>query len=560
MMKDVFGITGALVALGVMSTAEVEAFPSFGTQVDQYCTANGRTPSMPSNGDCSTCHNASDPGSGRTALFDSYRQGDFDAFCPASVNSPPSFLPIPPQSMTEDGLLSIDVIATDPDDDSLMLEAANLPTGAVFEDLGTGIGRLVWMPTFEQAGSYVVNLRATDDGTPPESGVAEMLISVGDVNRPPSLASIGAQTVLQEETLRVLLSATDLDGDRLTFGSAGLPAGALLTDAGDGTGELSWTPTSADVGSVPVTITVTDDGVPMASDAEEFAITVGAVNQPPVLDAIGDRMIAEGEDVSILLAASDPNADPLFFECLGAPIDFRTIDAGDGTASLVGRAGFDESGNYDVTCSVSDDATPPATDEETFTLSVGDVNRPPTLDPIGMTREGEMIVLRLTASDPDGDTLAFEAVGVPIGANLVDFADGTAELTWVPDAGTVGEFPIDFTVFDDGSPVESDQRSFTISIEPPQLSIPSVRQARWNKKRQTLRVAGGGAAPGETVELIDGATGIVLGEVRSDRRGRFRAALALVPSSLPCTLAAVGADGAGEPVPVIGAPRDCPVN
>jgi hypothetical protein len=209
---------------------------------------------------------------------------------------------------------------------------------------------------------------------------------------------------------------------------------------------------------------------------------------------------------------------------------------------------------------VSDDATPPATDEETFTLSVGDVNRPPTLDPIGMTREGEMIVLRLTASDPDGDTLAFEAVGVPIGANLVDFADGTAELTWVPDAGTVGEFPIDFTVFDDGSPVESDQRSFTISIEPPQLSIPSVRQARWNKKRQTLRVAGGGAAPGETVELIDGATGIVLGEVRSDRRGRFRAALALVPSSLPCTLAAVGADGAGEPVPVIGAPRDCPVN
>jgi hypothetical protein len=551
-------LSGAtFVAAMIMSSTNAFAFQFFGEQVDQYCTVNGRTPSMPYNGDCSTCHNPADPGADRTALFTAYKNGDLDAFCPPASNSPPVLQPIGDQMMSEDGLLSLDIFASDPDGDGLFLEAAGLPTGAVFEELGSGAGRLVWMPTFDQAGNYPVTFKATDTGSPPESVMEQIMISVGNVNRPPVLMPIGAQTVAVGEALRVPLMADDPDGDALSFGSAGLPLGAVLTDAGDGSGELQWSPSATDVGSVTVTVTVTDAGIPMESDAEEFVITVGAVNQPPVLDPIGDRSAQEGELVLIGLSASDPNGDSLSFECLGLPPGMDVVDAGDGTAQLSGLAGFDEAGNYRVTCTVYDSAVPSASDTETFTLTIGDVNRPPVLDPVGMTRDGDTILLRLTAHDPDGNNVFFEATGVPMGAEFIDYGDGSAELIWTPTTGTVGDFVVQFSVFDDGVPVESATADFTISLAAPDLKIPSISRARWTAKRGLLSIAGGGASPGETITIVDSVSGVSLADVVAGRRGKFRLRIPLTESSVTCSVSAVGADGMGQALQVANPPAAC---
>jgi hypothetical protein len=543
-----------------MIAVNASAFPFMGAEVDQYCTANGRTPSMPYNNDCAICHNPVDAGADRTPLFQAYKDGDFDAFCPPSANSPPSFLPIGDHVVSENGLLTLDIVASDPDGDLLILEAAGLPTGALFEDLGSGLGRFVWMPSFDQGGTYAVTFKVTDDGSPPESAMEQINISVGNVNRPPTLDPIGAQTVAVDSILRISLSSSDPDGDALEFGSSGLPDAALLTDFGDGTGEISWTPTAGDVGSVTVTVSVTDGGIPMESDAEEFVITVGGVNQPPVLDPIGDRVVKEGESWTIGLTGSDPNGDALRFECEGVPAGTEILDAGNGSATLRGSAGFNDAGNYGVTCSVFDSAVPPATDFESFTLTIGDVNRPPVLDPIAMTKNGESIVLRLTAQDPDGNGVFYEAMGVPSGAEFVDYGDGTAELFWTPPTGTVGDFVVDFTVFDDGEPSESASADFTISLVAPELKVPAIRQARWNSKRGVLQIAGGGAHANETIQIVDAVTGAAVAEATADRRGKFRAQLRLDGSGVPCAVSALGSDGMGDAKTVDRAPAGCSVN
>jgi hypothetical protein len=551
-----------MIVIGVMTLTGVSAsaFPSFGNQVDQYCTEVGGTPSMPYNGDCATCHNQSDPGADRTLLFAAYKAGDFDAFCPPEANSPPFFEPVGDLMMTEDGLLTLDVFASDPDGDFLILEAANLPMGAVFEDWGMGEGRLVWMPTFDQAGNYLVTFIATDSGSPPMTAMEEITITVGNFNRPPILTSIGAQTIAVGATLRIPLLAEDPDGDGLEFGSAGLPVGASLTDFGGGAGEVVWTPSLGDVGSVTVTVTVTDSGLPMESDAEEFVMTVGAVNQPPVLDLIGDRSVQEGETISIGLSASDPNGDVLRFECVGGPAGFETLDAGNGTARLTGTAGFDDAGNHEVMCTVFDSAVPAAIDSETFTLTIGDANRPPVLDPIGMTKDGDSIVLRLTAHDVDGNDLFFEASGMPDGAEFVDHGDGSAEFVWTPAADLYGEFMIHFTVTDNGIPTESTSADFTIPLVAPELVLPSVSRARWNGKRGLLRMAGAGAIPRDTIDLVDAVTGVSLVGVVADDRGRFRVTVRLDASAVPCTVSAVGRDGTGEARPIAHAPANCTMN
>ena len=59
------------------------------------------------------------------------------------------------------------------------------------------------------------------------------------INTPPILAAIGNKTVKVGQTLTFILSATDADGDVLTYSASNLPSGALFNPA---TRIFQWTP------------------------------------------------------------------------------------------------------------------------------------------------------------------------------------------------------------------------------------------------------------------------------------------------------------------------------
>ena len=70
------------------------------------------------------------------------------------------------------------------------------------------------------------------------------------------------------------------------------------------TGAFSWTPTESQGGLTPsVTITVTDNGD--LTDSETFTITVGEINLSPVLGAIGNQSVDEGETLTFTASATD---------------------------------------------------------------------------------------------------------------------------------------------------------------------------------------------------------------------------------------------------------------
>ena len=91
-------------------------------------------------------------------------------------------------------------------------------------------------------------------------------------------------------------------------------------------------------------------------------------NTPPVLGAIGDQTVAEGQKVDVAISATDADEDPLSFALSGAPSFATLADHGDGTATLGLAPGFDDAGVYPgVTVTVSDGAD---SDAETFTITV----------------------------------------------------------------------------------------------------------------------------------------------------------------------------------------------
>jgi hypothetical protein len=118
-------------------------------------------------------------------------------------------------------------------------------------------------------------------------------------NQPPVLATIGNQAVDEGQSQAVPVSATDPDGNNLSFTSSGLPAFAVLTDHGNGSATLSINPVAGDAGTYNVSIDVNDSGTPAASDSEAFQIIVNAV----AIDTDGDGII----DATELTNGTDPN-------------------------------------------------------------------------------------------------------------------------------------------------------------------------------------------------------------------------------------------------------------
>ena len=215
--------------------------------------------------------------------------------------------------------------------------------------------------------------------------------------------------------------------------------------------------------------TVTDDGDPNQSDSETITITVGDQNRPPELSSIGDQTVAEGDALDLTLTASDPDGDNLSYpEPADLPAGAVFIDNGDGTANFTWTPDFDQAGNYEVEFSVFDDGSPSQEDFEIIMISVGEVNRPPTLDPIGdrVITVGELLEITLTGSDPDGDALSYSVNGLPSGANFTDNGDGTASFSWIPAVGQIGDFEVEFSVSDGDALLDDIEIIFITVVEP----------------------------------------------------------------------------------------------
>ena len=95
-------------------------------------------------------------------------------------------------------------------------------------------------------------------------------------NNAPTLNPVINPRVEAGNSLTVSFSASDVDGDTLTYSISSNPDFGSLTDNGNGTASLQLDPTTADVGGYTVTISVSDG---QASVNQSFLITVSGGTQ-----------------------------------------------------------------------------------------------------------------------------------------------------------------------------------------------------------------------------------------------------------------------------------------
>ncbi len=449
-------------------------------------------------------------------------------------NQVPVLAAIGPRGVSEGNTLAFTVSATDADLEIPALTAVGLPLNANFVDNGDGTGAFSFTPALDQSGIFPVTFIATDAALDADSEI--VIITVTETNQPPVLAAIGSQNVTEGQLLTFGISATDGDGTTPDFTTSALPAGASFVDNLNGTGTFTWTPTFADAGVYNITFRAIDAVVTSDVDSEVVTITVvEAGNQTPVLATIGPRGVIEGQVLAFVVSATDPELGALTLTADPLPTNATFIDNGDGTGNFSFSPDFTQSGIYQVIFAANDGVT---ADSETVIITVSESgNVSPVITAIADTSvyEGEVVVINVSATDPDGVLPPAIAVSAATLRNytFIDNGNGTAVLTYSPDYIDAGEDTVRFFAAD-GSSTPGSETAVITTLDvnrQPIFRLTTSKQVQANDSLVFTVTAVDTTDPGWPRRLFLSATGIPAGANFIDNgnnTGTFRWA----PSSL----------------------------
>ncbi len=252
-------------------------------------------------------------------------------------------------------------------------------------------------------------------------------------------------------------SSYDADGDALSY----------IWSFGDGTPPIE-APTVVhnyfEDGLYEATLTVSDGRL-----SDNASVTISVYNGPPVVSSYSPPTelvsIDEGQNMTFGINATDPNFDELSYAWR---VGSRDIPGS--TSRYTFTSDFRSAGAYDIRVSVSDGI---ANASVAWRLMVRDLNRPPRIESVeppmdAAIYEGEALVLRATASDPDEGVLSWVWV---MDGNVGEDGKGLlAETTYRPDFRSSGAHWARVT-FSDGSSSASHQWNITVRNTnlPPQI-------------------------------------------------------------------------------------------
>jgi len=209
----------------------------------------------------------------------------------APPNTPPQISGTPPTSATAGTLYSFTPTASDPEGATLTFAIANRPAWATFN---TTTGRLSGTPAAANVGAFGGIAISVSDGAASASLPAFTLTVNPAPNRPPTISGTPTTSVLQGTRYTFQPTASDPDGNALTFSIANKPTWATFNAA---SGLLEGTPTAGDVATTTGIVISVSDGVASAALAS-FSITVQAIAlgsatlswQPPTQNTNGTAL------------------------------------------------------------------------------------------------------------------------------------------------------------------------------------------------------------------------------------------------------------------------------
>ncbi len=413
-----------------------------------------------------------------------------------TTNTPPTITGTPSTSVSAGSAYSFTPTAVDPDGQTLAFGIANKPSWATFS---TTTGRLSGTPSTANAGSYANIVISVSDGVATAT-LPAFSITVAVPNRAPTISGSPATSVTTGQAYSFTPTASDPDGQALTFSISNKPSWASFSTS---TGRLSGTPAAANAGTFAAIVITASDGS-LSASLPAFSITVTAANRAPTISGTPATSVNSGQAYAFTPTASDPEGQPLTFSIANKPA-WASFSAS--TGRLSGTPAAANAGTYSgIVITASDgslSASLPA-----FSIAVAVVNRAPTISgtPSTSIASGQAYSFTPTASDPDGQTLAFGIANKPSWAT---FSTTTGRLSGTPTSANAGTYSNIVISVSDGS-LSATLPAFAITVTTPVTGVASLTWSAptLNADGTALTNLAGykvryGTSPGSLTQVLD---------------------------------------------------------
>ena len=325
--------------------------------------------------------------------------------------------------------------------------------------------RVRFLPASNYNGSSTFTFRAWDQTTGTAGSTADVSSNGGTtafsaatatatqtitaVDDAPILGAISNQSLTEDTPATVSLSLTNVDNDTITYAVTG---GGASTVQGSISGTtLTLTPAQDYNNSTPVSLTVTATGTNSGlSDTQTFTVGVGAVDDAPVLGAIGNKNINPGDGpLTVNLSATEADGEAVTYSISGGAANtiVASVDNSADTVTFTPASGY---GGGTVSFTVTATDANGTTDTETFNVSV---NQTPTLDnaisdqTVSGSGAWSYQVPANTFSDPDSDPLTYSAT----------LGDGSALPSWL-------SFDVSNRIFGGNPAIAQDASPITLKV------------------------------------------------------------------------------------------------
>lgn len=218
----------------------------------------------------------------------------------------------PAASVVAGQAYSFQPTATDPASKPLMFSITHIPNWATFS---ATTGQLSGTPSSAQIGTDSDIVISASNGTSSVS-LTPFTITVTATDAP-KISGTPAVQVTAGQTYRFQPTATDPTGKRLTFAIINRPVWAVFNTL---TGELSGTPTTAEVGSYPSIGIIVSNGMTSVALAQ-FNITVSmpGAAASPTISGTPATSVAVGSAYSFTPTTTNPGSAALTFSVKNAP-------------------------------------------------------------------------------------------------------------------------------------------------------------------------------------------------------------------------------------------------
>ena len=286
----------------------------------------------------------------------------------------------------EDRPIAISLSANDPDRDSLSYYVVKGPSHGKLSGKGP---KLSYAPNANFNGSDSLTFKV-NDGTG-DSNAATVSITVTPVNDSPT-AKNGSVRTQEDKPVSITLAGSDIDRDSLSFSVVKGPSHGKLSGTAP---KLKYTPQANFNGSDSFTFKGNDGTA--ESDAATVSITVTAVNDAPKLTSKPVTKATADALYSYNVKAADPDVGDILTYSLTVKPEGMSIDAPTGLIEWTPSNA--RVGDNEVVVKVVDNGSAPASDTQSFTITVSPASTPaPNVSAVGH----ELIVENNNTVEPKG--------------------------------------------------------------------------------------------------------------------------------------------------------------